>query len=72
MELHKLQVLIGQIGPGDHGSAIPGASVRGCTREVGAPVAAGGKHRVLSVKAMQRAILQAERDHTAAFAVLHQ
>lgn len=72
MELHKLQILIGQIGPGDHGSTIPSASVRGCAREVGAPVAAGGEHRILGVEAMQRAILQAERDHAAAFTVLHQ
>lgn len=72
MELHKLQVFIGQIGPGDHSSAIPGAGVRGCAGKVGTPVAAGGKHRILGVEAMQRSVFQTERDHPAAFAVLHQ
>lgn len=72
MKLHELQVLIVQIGPGDHGSTISGTRVRRCTREVSASVAAGGKHRVLGVEAMQRPILQRERDHTAAFTVFHQ
>lgn len=72
MKLYKLQVLIGQIGPGDHSGAIPGAGMRRCAGEIGTPVAAGGEYCVLSVEAMQRPILQAERDHTAALIAFHQ
>lgn len=70
--MYKLQVLIGQISPGDHSGAIPGAGMCRCAGEVGAPVTTGGEHRVLGVEAMQCPVLQTERDHTSALAAFHQ
>lgn len=46
--------------------------MRGRAREVGTSVATGGEHRVLGVEAMQRPVLETERDHPATLAVLHQ
>jgi len=57
MKLHKLQVLIGQIGPGNHSGTVSGAGVCRCAGEVGASIAAGSEHRVLGVEAMQRSVL---------------
>ncbi|KYN35852.1 hypothetical protein ALC56_09643 [Trachymyrmex septentrionalis] len=44
----------------------------GCAGKVGAPIATGSKHRILGMETMQRPVFQAERDHTATFAVFHQ
>ncbi len=70
MELHKLHVLQREARARDHGIAIARAGVRRGAGEVGAPVAAGGQHRLLGPEAMQRAVFEAQRDDAADAAVL--
>jgi hypothetical protein len=56
MKLYEFQILIGQIGSGDHGSAIAGTGMRGGTGKVSASVATRGEDCVFGVEAMYRSI----------------
>ncbi|KYN06704.1 hypothetical protein ALC62_02363 [Cyphomyrmex costatus] len=44
----------------------------GCAGKVGTPIATSSEHCILGMETMQCSVLQAERDHTATFAILHQ
>merc|ERR550517_1091132 len=72
VELDKLHVLVGEAGPGNHGSAVTSASVGRCGGEVGLASSALCHHGVIGVEPVDGAILEAERDHTPALAILHQ
>jgi hypothetical protein len=72
MELHELEILVGQLGPRDHGGAVAGAGVGGGAGEVGAPVAAGREDRILRPEAVQSPVLEAEGDYAPALALLHE
>lgn len=72
VELHELEILVGQIRPGDHGGTVTSASVRRGAREVGPSVSTGGQNRVLGSETMQGAVLQAQGNHAPTFAVFHQ
>ena len=66
MELHELHVLQRQAGAQHHGIAVAGAGMRRGRGEIGAAVAAGRQNRLLGAEAVQRAIVEAERDDAAA------
>ena len=70
MELHELHVLERQAGAQHHRVAVAGADVRRGAGEIGAAVAAGRENRGLRAEAMDRAVVELERDHAAAAAVL--
>ena len=70
VELHELHVLQRQAGAQHHGVAVAGLGVRAGAGEIGAAIAAGRQNRLLGAEAMQRAVLQAQRDDAAAGAVL--
>ena len=69
VELHELHVLQRQAGAQHHGVAVAGAGVGRGAGEVGAAVAAGRQDRLLGAEAVQRAVLQAQRDDAAAGAL---
>ncbi len=71
MELHEFHVLQRQARPQHHGVAIAGAGVRGRTGEVGPAVTAGRENHAMGTEPVERTRLHVERDHAAAFAVLH-
>ena len=71
VELHELHVLQRQAGAQHHGVAVAGAGVRRGAGEIGAAIAAGRQDRLVGAEAVQRAVVEAERDDAAAGAVLH-
>ncbi len=71
VELDELHVLQRQAGAEHHGIAVAGAGVGGGGGEIGAPIAAGGKHHGLCAEAMDRTIIHAQCDDAAALAVFH-
>lgn len=72
MELHKLKILIGQIGSGYHCGTVTSASVGRSAREVSSTVSTGGQNGVLGPETVQAAILQTQSDHTPTLAIFHQ
>ncbi len=70
MELDELHVLQRQSGAQRHGAAVAGAGVRRGAGGVGAAIAAGGEDGGLGAEAMQRAVVELERDHAAAGALV--
>ena len=71
VELHEFHVLQGQAGAQHHGVAVAGAGVRRGAGEIGAPVAAGGDDGHVGADAMNGAVVELERDHAAAAALVH-
>ena len=62
----------GRSGAQHHGVAVAGADMRRGAGEVGAPIAAGGEDGHAGAEAMDRAIVEGDRDHAAAAAfVVH-
>ena len=72
MELHELHVLQRQAGAQHHGVAVAGLRVRAGAGEIDAAVAAGRDDRLVGAEAVQRAVVEAERDHAAAGAAVHE
>ena len=70
MELHKLKVLQGQPGTGNHGIAITSAGVCRGGGEVRAPVSSRGQDGLVRLEAVQCPVLHAEGQDAAARAVL--
>ena len=70
MELDELHVLQRQAGAQHHRVAVAGADVRRRAGEIGAAVAAGRQNRRLRAEAMDRAVVELERDHAAAAALV--
>ena len=72
MELHEFHVFERQAGAQHHGIAVAGLGVRAGAGRISAPVAAGGEDGHLSGKAINRAVIEIERDNaTAASVVVH-
>ena len=71
VELHELHVLQRQAGAQHHGVAVAGADMRRGAGEIGAPVAAGGEDGHLGAEAVDRAVVERDRDHAAAAAFFH-
>ena len=71
VELDELHVLQRQAGAQHHRIAVAGLRVRAGAREIAAAVSAGGDHHGLGAEAMDRAVVEIERDDPAADAVLH-
>ena len=70
VELHELHVLQRQPGAQRHGAAVAGAGVRRGAGGVGAAIAAGGENGGLRAEAVQRAVVELQRDHAAAGALV--
>ena len=70
MELHELHVLQRQAGAQHHGVAVAGAGMRRGAGEIGAAIAAGREDRHLRAEAVDRAVVELERDHAAAAALV--
>ena len=70
MELHELHVLERQACAQHHGVAVAGAGVGARAGEVGAAVAAGRQDRLVRLEAVDRAVVEIERDDAATAAVL--
>ncbi len=70
VELHELHVLQRQAGAQHHGVAVAGAGVRRRAGEVRASIAAGGQDGLLGAEAMDGAVVERQRQDTAADAVL--
>ena len=70
MELHEFHVLQRQAGAQHHGVAVAGLGVRAGAGGIGAAIAAGREHRHLRREAMDRAVVEIERDDAAAAAVV--
>ncbi len=70
MELDELHVLQRQPGAQRHGAAISGAGMRRGTGRIGAAIAAGGENGGLRAELMQRAVVELQRDHAAANALV--
>ena len=72
MELHEFHVLQRQAGAQHHGVAVAGAGMRAGAGEIGAAIAAGRENRHLGAEAVDRAVVEIQRDHAAAAAfVVH-
>ena len=71
VELDELHVLQRQPGPQHHRIAVAGAGVGRGRGEIDAAVAAGREHHRLGAEAVDRAVVEAQRDDAAADAVLH-
>eukprot|EP00438_Fugacium_kawagutii_P008624 Skav221657 [mRNA] locus=scaffold1750:162733:170537:- [translate_table: standard] len=70
MELHELQVLHGQTGPGCHSTAIACAGVRGGAGLVGAAKATGSDDGAVGTESMDGTIFHAHGHATQALAVV--
>src|SRR6185312_11549844 len=70
MKLDELHVLQRQPGAQRHGAAVAGAGMRRGAGRVGAAISAGGEDRGLGAEAMQRAVVELERDHAPAGALI--
>ena len=70
VELDELHVLQRQAGAQRHRAAVAGAGMRRGAGGIGAAIAAGGEDRGLGAEAMQRAVVELERDHAAAGALV--
>ena len=70
MELHELHVLQRQAGAQHHGVAVAGAGVRRGAGEIGAAIAAGGEDGHVRAEAVDRAVVELERDDAAAAALV--
>ena len=70
VELDELHVLQRQAGAQRHRAAVAGAGMRRGAGGVGAAIAAGGENRGLGAKTMQRAVVELQRDHAAADALI--
>src|SRR5260221_311675 len=66
VELHEFHVLQRQPGAQYHCAAVAGAGMRRGADRIGAAIAAGRQDRGLGAEAMQRAVVELERDHAAA------
>ena len=71
MELHELHVLQWQAGAEHHGVAVAGLGVGAGAREISAAIAAGGEDGLLRAEAVNRAVIEIERDDAAAAAFVH-
>ncbi|MGY3405715.1 hypothetical protein ACVWZV_001828 [Bradyrhizobium sp. GM5.1] len=70
VELHELHVLHRQTGAQHHAAAVAGAGVRRGAGCIGAAIAAGGEDHGLGAEAVQRAVIELERDNAAAGALV--
>ncbi len=70
MELHEFHVLERQARAQHHRVAVASADVRRRAGEIGAAIAAGRQNRLLRAEAMDRAVVELERDHAAAAPVI--
>ena len=70
VKLDELHVLQRQAGAQRHRAAVAGAGMRRGAGGVGAAVAAGGENRGLGAETMQRAVVEFQRDHAAAGALV--
>ena len=70
MELDEFHVLQRQAGAQRHRAAVAGLGVGAGAGMINAPVAAGGEDRGLRPEAMQCAVVELERDHAAAGALI--
>src|SRR5207245_1911027 len=70
MELDEFHVLQRQAGTQCHRTAIAGLGVGAGAGMVDAPIAPGGQNGGLRAEAMQRAVVELERDHAAAGALV--
>ena len=70
MELHELHVLQGQAPSQHHRASVAGAGVGRSAGEVSAAVSAGREHRHVGAEAVQGAVFQAPREHSAAGSVV--
>ena len=70
MELDELHVLQRQAGAQRHGAAVAGAGMRRGAGGIGAAIAAGGQDGGLGAEAVQRAVVEFQRDHAAAGALV--
>ena len=71
VELDELHVLQRQAGAQHHGVAVAGAGVGRGGAEIGAAVTAGGQDHQLGAEAVHRAVVELQRRHAGAGAVLH-
>ena len=71
VELHEFHVLQWQAGAHHHAATVAGAGMgaRGAVEH--APAAACRQHNGMTAEAMDRSVLHAQRDNTAAFAIFH-
>ena len=70
VELDELHVLQRQAGAQRHRAAVAGAGVRRGAGAIGAAIAAGGENGGLRAEAVQRAVVELQRDHAAAGALV--
>ena len=70
MELHEFHVLQRQARAQRHRAAVAGLGVGAGAGMIDAPIAAGGENGGLRAEAMQRAVVELERDHAAAGALV--
>ena len=70
VELDEFHVLQRQAGAQRHGAAVAGAGMRRGAGGIGAAIAAGGEDGGLGAKTMQRAVVELQRDHAAAGALV--
>jgi hypothetical protein len=71
MELHELHILQRQTRAQHHGVAVAGADVGRRAGEIRASIAAGGEDGHLGAEAVDRAVVERDRDHAAAAAFFH-
>ena len=70
VELDEFHVLQRQAGAQRHRAAVAGAGMRRGAGGIGAAIAAGGENGGLGAEAMQRAVVELQRDHAAADALV--
>ena len=70
VELDELHVLQRKAGAQHHAAAVAGAGMRRGAGGIGAAIAAGRENRGLRPEAMQRAVVEFQRDHAAAGALV--